>query len=47
MEHESSLLRLQVPATVPIFYQINPVHATTSHFLETHLIIILQSEYWF
>jgi hypothetical protein len=47
MEPESLLLRLQVHATVLILYQINPVHATTYHFLEIQLNIILQSEHWF
>ena len=41
MEPEGSLPHPQVPPLVPILRQLDPVYTTTSHFLKTHLNIIL------
>ena len=38
-EPKGSLLHSQVPAIVPILSQINLVHASPSHFLETSLVL--------
>ena len=41
MEPEISLPHAQVPATVPVLSQINPVHSPTSHFLKIRFNICL------
>ena len=43
MKLESSLPRLQVPATCPYPEPDNPIHSQPSHFLKIHLNIILPS----
>ena len=43
METEGSLPHSQVPTTCPILSQLDPVCTLTSHFLNTHLNIILPS----
>jgi len=43
MQPEGSLPHLQVPATCPNLNLINPVHASTSHYLKIYLSMILQS----
>ena len=43
MNPEGSLPHLQLPATVPILSQINPVHRPTSHFLKIYFNITLSS----
>jgi len=43
MEPEGSLPHLQVPSTISILSQINPVHASLSHILKIRLYIIRYS----
>ena len=43
MEPEISLPHSQVPATVPILNQLDPLHTTTSHLMKIHLNIIFPS----